>query len=60
MFGSDWPVLTVASTYKRWVETVDAWLAPLTPAERAAIQGETATRIYQLSTINYQLPTSPL
>ena len=49
MFGSDWPVLTVASTYAQWVETVDTWLAPLSPTERAAIEGETATRIYRLT-----------
>jgi L-fuconolactonase len=49
MFGSDWPVLAVASTYSRWVETVDTWLAPLTPAERAQIEGETATRVYRLT-----------
>jgi L-fuconolactonase len=52
MFGSDWPVLTLASTYARWIETVEAWLSPLTQTERAAIEGETATRIYQLSTNN--------
>ena len=49
MFGSDWPVLAVASTYSRWVETVDTWLAPLTPAERAQIEGETAARVYSLT-----------
>ena len=58
MFGSDWPVLTVASTYSRWVETVATWLAPLTPTERAAIEGETATRVYQLTTKNEQLETN--
>ncbi len=52
MFGSDWPVLTVASTYSNWVQIVDTWLSS---SEHAAIQGETATRIYQLPTINYQL-----
>ena len=49
MFGSDWPVLTVACSYTRWSETVDAWLAPLSADERAQIQGETATRIYSLT-----------
>ena len=49
MFGSDWPVLTVASTYPRWRKTVDTWLAPLSPAERAQIDGETAARVYSLT-----------
>jgi len=48
MFGSDWPVLTLASTYARWVETVATWIAPLSPTERASIEGETATRVYHL------------
>ena len=52
MFGSDWPVLTVASTYSRWVETVESWIAPLTPAERASIFGETAARTYRISNEN--------
>ena len=50
MFGSDWPVLTVACTYPRWLETVATWLAPLTPTERTQILGLTAARVYQLPT----------
>jgi L-fuconolactonase len=49
MFGSDWPVLTVACNYPRWIETVATWLAPLTPTERAQIDGETAARVYSLT-----------
>jgi len=48
MFGSDWPVLTVACTYPRWLETVSTWLAPLTPGERTQILGLTAARTYHL------------
>lgn len=49
MFGSDWPVLSVASTYAQWRTTVATWLAPLSLTDRAAIEGETATRIYRLT-----------
>jgi len=48
MAGSDWPVLTVASTYQRWWQILEQWLAPLTPTDRAQIEGETAARIYRL------------
>jgi L-fuconolactonase len=59
MFGSDWPVLTVACDYARWVGIVDAWLAPLSEAERKQIQGETATSTYLLTTTsNYQTTTT--
>jgi L-fuconolactonase len=48
MAGSDWPVLNVASSYAQWWQTLDAWLEPLTPNERAQIAGLTAARIYSL------------
>ena len=49
MFGSDWPVVTVASDYGRWLKFVRAFTARLTPDEQAAILGGNATRVYQLS-----------
>ena len=48
MFGSDWPVCLVASTYERWHETVQGFVAPLSPDEQAQVFGETARRVYQL------------
>lgn len=48
MFGSDWPVALLASSYRRWVDTVRSWTAPLSTDERAAIWGGTARRIYHL------------
>jgi L-fuconolactonase len=48
MFGSDWPVLTVACTYQRWGQVIARWLAPLSVAERAEIEGGVAARVYRL------------
>jgi L-fuconolactonase len=48
MFGSDWPVCTLASSYSRWVETVQALTAPLSPIERERIMGGTAVEAYRL------------
>lgn len=48
MAGTDWPVLTVSCTYSRWWQTIDTWLRPFTATERAAIEGGTAVRIYDL------------
>ncbi len=48
MFGSDWPVATLATTYQRWVDTVKAWIAPLSAAERERILAGTAVEAYQL------------
>jgi L-fuconolactonase len=48
MFGSDWPVLTVASTYEQWLDVVKQAIHPLTDSEAAAIMYGTATRIYEL------------
>ena len=55
MAGSDWPVLTLASTYSQWWQTLDAWLAPLTPAERDSINSHTAASIYRIP-LEPQLP----
>ncbi len=48
LFGSDWPVCTVAASYGKWVGVVHNWLAPLSQAEQAAILGDNALRIYGL------------
>ena len=48
MFGSDWPVATLATTYKRWVDLVVDVVAGLAADERAAILADTATRVYGL------------
>ncbi len=48
LFGSDWPVVLLGSDYRRWVDTVTAWTAPLTIDEQNAIWGGTATRVYSL------------
>ena len=58
MFGSDWPILTVAGGYPHWVETVEAWIAPLTTAEKNQIMGETATCTYLLTTTSNYQPTT--
>ncbi len=49
MFGSDWPVCLVAADYARWVSAVESLVQPLSPAERDAIMGGSATAFYQLA-----------
>lgn len=49
MFGSDWPVCTLAGSYRRTVRTAEELTAALTGPERAAVFGGTATRIYGVS-----------
>ncbi|MBO4161109.1 amidohydrolase family protein [Micromonospora sp. MMS20-R2-23] len=48
MFGSDWPVCLLASSYPRWVDTLAELLDPLGDGERAAIWRHTARRVYRL------------
>lgn len=50
IWGSDWPVCTLASSYERWLETTDALLADLTTPERDAVLGGNAARAYNLGT----------
>ena len=48
MFGSDWPVCTLAAEYADVIGIVRDFLAPLAAAEREAILGGTASRFYSL------------
>ncbi len=49
MFGSDWPVCLLATTYDRVVRSVVDALGDLSAPERATILGGTATRVYGLT-----------
>jgi L-fuconolactonase len=46
LFGSDWPVCTLAAGYPEWLAAAEALVAPLDAAARAAIFGGNAARIY--------------
>jgi L-fuconolactonase len=48
MFGSDWPVCLVATSYKRWFELVSRWIARFSADERDRILGGTAVEAYSL------------
>lgn len=48
MFGSDWPVCELASSYRRWVETLDAILADAAEAELRQLYRDTAITFYRL------------
>jgi L-fuconolactonase len=48
LFGGDWPVSTLATTYRTWYDTVASAVADLAPAERAGILAGTARRVYAL------------
>lgn len=48
MFGSDWPVCLLATSYGRWVEVLSGLLDGCTDHELAAIWRQTARRVYAL------------
>jgi L-fuconolactonase len=48
LFGSDWPVALLASSYQRWIDIVTEWVAPLSESEKEAIWSVTASRVYSL------------
>ncbi|MDJ0343050.1 amidohydrolase family protein [Streptomyces sp. H10-C2] len=48
MFGSDWPVCLLAASYGEVADTARALMAALSPAERDAVFGGTATAVYGL------------
>jgi L-fuconolactonase len=48
LFGSDWPVVLLATGYQRWIDVVTEWVAPLSASEQDAIWSDTASRVYSL------------
>jgi L-fuconolactonase len=48
MFGSDWPVCTLAASYGQVVDAAEELTGGLGAEERAEIFGGTATRVYRL------------
>jgi L-fuconolactonase len=48
MYGSDWPVMLLASDYERWYRTVTVAIAKLSQAEQDRIMGGTAVEAYGL------------
>jgi len=48
MFGSDWPVCTLASTLRRWVETLLLLTTGASEASRHKLFYENASRVYRL------------
>ena len=49
MFGSDWPVVLMASPYRRWVETAEALTAGLSADAQRKLWRDNARRFYRLS-----------
>jgi L-fuconolactonase len=49
LFGSDWPVCTVAASYSRWVAAVRELIGELSEHEQDRILGRNAETVYNLS-----------
>jgi L-fuconolactonase len=49
LFGSDWPVCTLAAPYSRVVAAAEVLLADLSPTERATVMGGAAAAVYGLA-----------
>jgi len=48
IFGSDWPVSTLVTTYRGWIDAADQLASGLSGIQRAALFGGTAARVYGL------------
>jgi L-fuconolactonase len=58
LFGSDWPVMTLASSYQRWIETLNDLIQHLPLEHRRALWTENARRWYRLASA--EIEESPL
>jgi L-fuconolactonase len=48
LFGGDWPVVTLAASYKRWVSTLEGLTSNLQPDAQKKLWGDNARRVYRL------------
>ncbi|MDG1357652.1 MAG: amidohydrolase family protein [Akkermansiaceae bacterium] len=48
MYGSDWPICELTTTYPAWLNTIDDLIYSLSESEKHAIHQDTAIRFYQL------------
>jgi L-fuconolactonase len=48
IFGGDWPVLLLAATYDRWVETLDSLTQRLSPEAKRKLWADNARHFYRL------------
>jgi L-fuconolactonase len=48
IFGSDWPVCTLAASYRRIVDLAEDLIGDLSTDEEVAVFGGNATKIYEL------------
>ena len=48
LFGGDWPVALLASSYRRWYETMEALTASLPVSSRRKLWAENAQRFYRM------------
>ncbi len=48
LFGGDWPVVKLAGTYSRWLDTARQLVSHLSPAEQTALFTDNARRVYRL------------
>ncbi len=49
MFGSDWPVCTLAASFQRWVETLNILVLRASEEERDKLFAKNAERVYRLA-----------
>lgn len=57
IWGSDWPVVNLATDYRSWRAMTDEVLSELLPQDRQSVLGGNAMRVYQLGeTIAQDLP----
>jgi L-fuconolactonase len=51
LFGSDWPVVTQAASYTRWLEAVEEITKDFSEAQKAKLWKDNAVRFYRLGDI---------
>ncbi|MEI6387345.1 MAG: amidohydrolase family protein [Spirochaetota bacterium] len=51
LFGSDWPVCLLVTSYIQWLATIGVLIETLTETEKASVLGQSARRAYRLEVL---------
>jgi L-fuconolactonase len=57
MFGGDWPVCTLAASYKAWYDALGAIVGDCSTAEQRRLFHDNAARVYRIG--QFEIRSSP-
>lgn len=60
MWGSDWPVLNLATDYSQWVSLTEAFLSTISPEQQTQIWSQSAIEFYNIGDLDLNQSSSSI